>query len=135
LGLAFGLHVLALIFGQQLLRLVLEAKRLVELGLDAGAALVERVENAAVQAHIDRDGDENDESDRDPEFGVDHRSPHRLTLASTALSTAARAGCEPISRSTIAAAASTAMPRTLASAACLVAPIVFSASLSLALSS
>ena len=69
LGLALGLALLALVFGEQLAGLVAQAAGLVELGLDAGAALVERVDDLLVDADIDQHAEEEHEGDGDPEFG------------------------------------------------------------------
>ena len=61
---------LALVVGQQLGGLVLELAGLVELGLDAGGALVERFGDHAVDAEIAHPGHEDHERDRDPELGI-----------------------------------------------------------------
>jgi len=45
------------------------AAGLVELRLDAGAAMIQRVDQFPVGADIDDDADENHEGDGDPEFG------------------------------------------------------------------
>ena len=61
---------LALIVGQQLGGLVFELARLVELGLDAGGAVVERFGDHAVDAEIAHHGNEDHERDRDPELSI-----------------------------------------------------------------
>ncbi len=76
-GLALGFALLAVVLVEQGLRFVLEAARLVELGPDTGAALVERVEDHLVRAEIDQHAKEDDEGDGHPEFG----SPHELCLS------------------------------------------------------
>jgi hypothetical protein len=108
LRLALRLLLLASIFRNELLGLVAQAAGLVELGLDARPPLIERIDELLVNVEIDEAREENDERDGDP---------------------------VPISRSTMAAAASAAIARTLAMAATLVAAIAASASASLALSS
>ena len=67
-GLALGLALLALVFGEQLRGLVAQPARLVELGLDAGAAMVERLDDLLVGADIDEHADEQHEGDGDPGF-------------------------------------------------------------------
>ena len=123
-GFLLGLALLALILREQRLRLLLEAKRLVELGFDPVAALVDELDHHLVHAEIDEPAEKDHEGHRYPEFGVEleHLGPQRLRASATAAATMSRlAGAMPISRSTIAAAASVAMPRTLAIAADLVA--------------
>ena len=57
---------------EQGLRLLLEAARLVELRLDAVAALVDAFDDELVHPEIAEHADEEDEGDRDPEFGFEH---------------------------------------------------------------
>src|SRR5262249_26447199 len=137
--LAVGFAALALILAQQSCRFLAKPGGGVELSLDARRALVEPIEHQLGYSEIDQDADEDEESDRDPELGCgeerEHRCTYRFKAASTACSTTAPVGVVPISRSTIAAAASTAMPRTLAIAAVLVASMLRSASAILVLSS
>src|SRR5262249_62072441 len=77
---------------------------------------------------------EDDECDRHPGFRITqqfHGSRYLLRTSATAASIALSAGALPVSRSTIALAASVAMPCTLAIAVCLVPAMVFSASANL----
>ena len=130
-GLAFGGGVAGLVFGEQLGGLFLEPAGVVEFGLDAVAAVIERCQHRAVDAEIGEHAHQDDEGDGDPEFRfVEHRH-YPFKDASTALFTASPSGITPVSRCTIAAAASAAMPRTLLIAASRVAAMVFSASASL----
>ena len=135
-GLGLGLALLALIFGEQLLRLFLQAARFVELGLDALGALVERVESASSARRHRPECRRRSRRRRRPRIRLraNMAGPQRLSASSTAAATAGAGGAVPISRSTIAPAASTAMPRTFAMAAVLVAAICFSASASCVLS-
>ena len=68
LRLALGLLAPAAIVGEDRLRLFAQPAGIVEFGLDAGAALVERARDQRRHAGIDEDADENDEGDGDPEF-------------------------------------------------------------------
>src|SRR5258708_35491917 len=93
--------------------------------------MIERLQHGAVNAEIGEHAHQDDESDGDPEFRfVEHRN-YPFNDASTALSTALPSGMMPVSRCTMAAAASAAMPRTLRMAASRVEAMVFSASASL----
>src|SRR5262249_11134927 len=78
--------------------------------------------------------DEGHEGDRHPGFGFEHGVAQFFRTDATAASTSSDVGVAPISRSTIALAASVAMPRTLAIAADLRSPMTFSASAMRALS-
>ena len=131
LGLALGAGVTGLVFGEQLGGLVLEAAGVVELGLDAVAAMIERRQHGAVDAEIGEHAHQDDEGDGDPEFRFGEHRAYPFKDASTALSTDLPSGGTPVSRCTIAAAASAAMPRTLLIAASRVEAMVFSASASL----
>ena len=68
LRLALGLVALALVVGQQLRGLVLELLGLVEFGLDALGALVERFRDHAVDAEIAEQAEEHEKAQRHPEF-------------------------------------------------------------------
>ena len=76
--LVVGLLLLALVFGEQLLGFFLQPARLVELGLDALGAVVERADQHLRHADIDQDADEDHEGDGDPEFGFEN---HRRSLS------------------------------------------------------
>src|SRR5215470_3595032 len=128
LRLLLGFVLLAPIGGEQGFRLPLEPARLVELGLYAIAARVDALHQRLVHAEIAEHAHEDDEGDGNPEFGFEHRLSQRLSTLLTASVTSWAAGAVPVSRSTIAAAASLAMPRTFAMAADRVVAIVFSAS-------
>src|SRR3954467_4523040 len=119
LRLALGLAAARLIVGEHLRGFLAQALRLVELGADALAALVESLRHGAQAADLPQDRGEDEEGDGDPGFGFEeHRpGPYRTMLRSSAASTAARCGASPVSRATIAVAASAAMPRTLVIAA------------------
>src|ERR1700676_1808096 len=131
LGLAFGAGAAGLVLGQQLGGLFLEAARVVELGLDALAATIERLQHGAMDAEIREYAHQDDEGDGDPEFRFGEHQDYPFKDASTAPSIALPSGTTPVSRCTIAAAASAAMPRTLRIAASRVAAMAFSASTSL----
>src|SRR6266567_3806203 len=133
LSFAFGIPLPAPIFREQFLRVLAQPPRLVELTLDLVAALIERGEDHAMRPDVAEQRHEHEEGDADPELGFEHGYPS--SASSTAALTAESAGTAPISRSTIAAAASTAIACTLAMAADLVAAMVRSAAASLALSS
>src|SRR5260370_25847677 len=123
-----------LVFGEQFGGFFLEAAGVVEFGVDAFAAAIEGLQHRAVDAEIGEHAHQDDKGDGDPEFRfVDHRR-YPFKDASTALSTALPSGARPVSRCTMAAAASAAMPRTLRIAASRVDPIVLSASASLCVS-
>src|SRR5258707_7184100 len=131
LGLAFGAGATRLIFREQFCGLFLEAARIVEFGLDALAAMIERLQHGAMDASIGEHAHQDDEGDGDPEFRfVDHRR-YPFKEVSTARFVVLPSGSTPVSRCTIAAAASAAMLRTLLIAASRVAAMVFSASTSL----
>src|SRR5215510_6283390 len=89
-------------------------------------------------AQIGQDAQEDHECNGHPSFRIAqqfHCLFRQLLSASlTAATTVVSAGAVPISRSTMALAASAAMLRTFAMAACLVPAMTFSASASLALS-
>src|SRR6188768_2979406 len=135
LCLAFGGLALALIFGQQLRRFVLELAGLVKLGLDAPRAVIERFRDHPVHAEIAQHPDEQDEGKGNPGFCLHQHGYEPFSASATAAATAFSLGAWPIRRSTIARVASSAMPRTLPMAACLVAAMVFSASASFVLRS
>src|SRR5262249_48871542 len=128
-----GLVLLAPVFGEHSFRLFPQPPSLVELALDPVAALVERGENHPMRPDIAHEGDEDEKRGRDPELGFEHG--YSLSASSTAVLTAAADGAVPIRRSTIAAAASPAIARTLAIAEDFVAAIARSAPASLAFSS
>src|SRR4029079_19243250 len=111
-GFALGLALLALVFGEEPLCLLPQAPRLVEFGLDADAALVERVEDLLVGAGIEQHAEEKHEGDRDPEFRLFDRfhrpASYRLSASATAASTVLPVGVVPTSRCTMVAAVSTA---------------------------
>ena len=69
LGLLFSVAPLALGFRQDRLRFIAQASRLVELGLDAGRAPVERAENLVVDAVFREHRQEQHERYGNPEFG------------------------------------------------------------------
>jgi len=107
-----------------------EAARVVEFGLDAVAAMIQRLQHGAVDAEVREHAHQDDEGDGDPEFRLGEHLSLSFNVASTALFTERRSGATPVSRCTIAIAASEAMLRTLLIAASRVAPMVFSASAS-----
>src|SRR6185437_13154251 len=132
---AFGGVLLSLIFRQQLSCFVLELARFVELGADAAGTIVQRLRHHVVHAEIAQEAYEDDECDRHPGFRLTqqfHGSRYLLRTSATAASIALSAGALPVSRSTIALAASVAMPCTFFIAVCLVPAMVFSASANLA---
>ena len=71
-GFTFGFLLLAFVLREQRLRLFLEPPRLVELLLYAGVAFVEGRHRFLMNPQIDHEPDEQDEGDRNPEFGVEH---------------------------------------------------------------
>ena len=83
-----------LVVGQHPRGLLAQALRLVELGADALAALVERVGHGAEAADLPQDRGEDDEGDGDPEFGFEEHRPvlNAPSTRSSAASTAARSG-------------------------------------------
>ena len=76
-----GLTPLRLVFGEQLLGLFLQPARLVELGLHALAARVERIGQDLRHADIDQDADENQEADGDPGFGLSEEVSERMSVS------------------------------------------------------
>src|SRR5260370_18761873 len=108
LGLALGILLPAPLFPEPFLRLLPQPPRRVELALDCVAALIERGEDHAMRPDVAEERHEHEESDGDPELGFEHGYP--LSAASTAALTAESAGTVPISRSTIAPAASAPLP-------------------------
>src|SRR5262249_16986009 len=118
LGLTVGFLPLALVLGEQGLRLFAQPARFLELGLDACLALVDPVDHPAMRAGVDHDAEKQQESDGNPGFSFEHETtPYCLITSPKAAATSCAAGVLPISRSTIAAAVSAAMLRTLAMAA------------------
>src|SRR5690606_28695561 len=73
--LLLGFLALALVLGQQLLRLVTQAPRLVEIVADALGAGVERLAHCRRRAEIDDEGEEEDEADKGPECSVHSLTP------------------------------------------------------------
>src|SRR5712691_7131437 len=128
LRLLLGFVLLAPIAGEQGFRFRLEPARLVELRPDTVAALVDAFHQQLVHPEIAEHAHENDEGDGNPEFCFEHGLSQRLSALLTASPTSWAAGAIPVSRSTIAAAASLAMPPTFTMAADRVAAMVFSAS-------
>src|SRR5262245_3349899 len=131
---AFGGVLLSLIFGQELSCFVLELARFVELGADAAGTIIQRLRHHVMHAEIAQEAYEDDECDRHPGFRLTqqfHGSSYLLRTSATAASIALSAGALPVSRSTIALAASVAMPCTFAIAVCLVPAMVFSAAANL----
>ena len=120
------------ILGDQLLRLVLQPAGVIEFGLDASRAMIERLEDLLVHAEIGEAGHQDHERDGGPECLRQTPSAQPFSVASTAVSTALASGATPESRCTMAAAASVAIERTLPIAVVRVAAIDFSASASLA---
>src|SRR5258708_28930226 len=131
LGLAFGAGATRLIFREQFCGFFLEAARIVEFGLDALAAAIERLQHGAMDAEIAEQAHQDDEGDGDPEFPFEEHRHYSFKETSTARPVVLPSGCTPVSRCTIAAAASAAMLRTLLIAPSRVAAMVFSASMSL----
>src|SRR5262245_65785106 len=105
-----GFLLLAPIGREQGFRFCLEPARFVEFRLDAVAAVVDALHQRLVHAEIAEHGDKDDERGGDPEFGFEHGVPQRLSTLPTASATSWLAGAVPVSRWTIAAAASLAMP-------------------------
>ena len=104
-GLVSAWRCLRLVFGEQLLRFFLQPARLVEFGLHALGALVERIDQHLRHADIDQDADEDRRRRRRPRIRALRTlqsSPQRLSASSTAAATAGAAGAVPISRSTMA---------------------------------
>src|ERR1700686_3308121 len=94
--------------------------------------MIERRQHRAVDAEIAKYPHQDDEGDGDPEFRFGEHRHYPFKDASTAISTDLPSGSRPVSRFTIAEAASAAMPRTLLIAVSRVAAMVFSAWASLA---
>src|ERR1700689_3786594 len=134
LGFALGAGTLGLVFFKQVGGLLLEAAGIVEFGLDTFAAMIERRQHRAVNTDIGDYAPQDDEANGDPEFRFGEHRAYPFKVASTARPTDAPSGATPVSRCTIAAAASVAMPRTLLIAASRVEAMVFSASASLSAS-
>src|SRR5262249_9144395 len=134
LRLVLGFLLLATICGKQRLSFRLEPARLVELCLDAFPPVVDTLEQELVRPEITEHADEDDKGDRDPELGFNHWLPQRLSALLMAAAPSPPAGAMPVSRSTIAPAASPAMLRTFPIAADRVPAMVFSASAIRALS-
>src|SRR5262249_31970765 len=134
LRLVLGFLLLAAICGKQGLSFGLEPARLVELCLDAFPPVVDTLEQELVRYETTEHADEDDEGDRAPELGFKHWLPQRLSALLMASATSSPAGAMPVSRSTIAPAASPAMLRTFPIAADRVPAMVFSASAIRALS-
>src|SRR6516225_6607216 len=137
LRLILGFVALALIVSKQRGGFVFKLLGLVEIGLDAASALVKRFGDHAMNADVAKPGHEQDEGQRHPKFGFmqQFHGVHRFKALATALATAVTLGAEPDSRSIMARAISSAIERTLAMAACLVAAIDISASATFVLSS
>src|SRR5262249_57666096 len=89
---------------------------------------VDTVEKGLGRQKIPEHADEDDKGDRDPELGFKHWLPQRLSALLMASATSSPAGAMPVSRSTIAPAASPAMLRTFPIAADRDPAMVFSAS-------
>src|SRR5262245_10478670 len=123
-----GFLLLASVCGKQGFRFRLEPACLVELRFDAFPPVVDTLEQALVRPEITEHADEDDKGDRDPELGFKHWLPQRLSARLMASATSSPPGAMPVSRSTIAPAASLAMLRTFPIAADRVPAIVFSAS-------
>src|SRR5438045_1836980 len=102
---------------QEGLRLLFEPPRLVELGLDPIAPLIDAFDRHIVDTEITEHAEKDEERDGDPEFSFQHRSLYCLIAAAAASATSPAEGADPMSRSTIAAAASLAIPPTLPIAA------------------
>src|SRR5581483_9412711 len=108
--LALGLDV-----GQQALGFLAQLGRLVELGLDAMGAVVERLQRHARHLQPDQREDEQQEAERFPEVScarVDEIRHERPSFYASARSTSSALGADPVSFSMIAWAVSAAMPRT-----------------------
>src|SRR5260370_3369866 len=131
LGLAFGAGAARLIFREQFCGFFLEAARIVEFGLDALAAAIERLQHGAMDAEIAEQAHQDDEGDGDPEFRFEEHPHYPFKEASTTRSVVLPSGSTPVRRCTVAAARSPAMLRALLIAASRVAAMVFSASMSL----
>src|ERR1700727_1871848 len=131
LGFALGAGALGLVFFEQIGRLLLEAAGIVEFGLDAFAAMIERSQHRSMNADISEYAHQDDEANGDPEFRFGEHRAYPFKVASTACPTDAPSGATPVSRWTMAAAASVAMPRTFLIAASRVEAMGFSASASL----
>src|SRR3546814_11306149 len=74
LGLLGGIALLALVFGQRLLRFLAQALGLVELGADALGAGVETIEDGLARLP-DHQAGEDDEGDGDPECRIVQHQP------------------------------------------------------------
>src|ERR1019366_4745453 len=97
---------------QQGLRLFAQAQRLVQLRLDLGAAIVQRLHGQTRNLGADQDGEEDHHADGDPDLGVLQELHQASPRAWAALSWAA-VGALPVSFSTMAPAVSSAIWRTL----------------------
>jgi hypothetical protein len=75
LGLALGAGAAGLVSVEHLGRLVLETAGVVDLDLDARAAMIERAQQGLVDPDIGEHAHQDDEGDRDPSFrfGEEHR--------------------------------------------------------------
>ena len=108
--LARRLLLLFLIVGQKRLRLVAQALGLVEIGLDARAALIEPLVDGAKDG-ASGEREEGDEGYRNPGFRIVQEFHQRCSRSAAAMAEAisARAGSTPVSRATSWRAASLAM--------------------------
>jgi hypothetical protein len=70
LGLALGAGAAGLVLLEQLGRLIPQPPGVVELGLDAIAAVIERRQHGAVDAEIGEHAHQDDEGDRNPGFRI-----------------------------------------------------------------
>ncbi|MGY4499080.1 hypothetical protein ACVWYH_003011 [Bradyrhizobium sp. GM24.11] len=70
-ALAFGRGTARLVVGEHLGGLLLEARRVVELGLDAVGAMVERIHRLLEDPEIAKQDHQNHEGDGDPGFRIE----------------------------------------------------------------
>src|SRR5579872_4328414 len=102
LGVALGLALFLLVFGEQRLGFGAQPVRLLKLGSDAAGAGIEHAADGAAGGLPD-EGDEDDRRDQDPEFGIGEemhqwtRSPAGgASVLSTAAAIRASSGAAPV---------------------------------------
>src|SRR5581483_3701607 len=132
LGLLPDTAMLLLVVGEQVLRLLAQATRLVELLPDCLGALIERLGDQARHLVVEQDHDEDDEGHSNPELGhLQHGTTYSAARCTSAFCTSSLLTSLPISRVMMAPA----MSLTPAKAFALVSAMRLSASASLAATS
>jgi hypothetical protein len=75
LRLAFRFLALAFIVGEELGCILAKLAGFIQLGLDAGCPIIERLGDRLVRAHVDKHAEEYDEGKRDPGFSLQEHPP------------------------------------------------------------